>query len=667
MKIFSPTLKGTTTVSGGITNLSGSFIGTFSGSVAGIGGDVSAYSASVTLRTVNLEAASGSFSTRTTNIERVYATTGSNTFTGAQTVQGTLTAQTLVVQTVTSSVLFSTGSNKIGSSLANVQEITGSVGITGSLAVSSAATFTGNITVDKSSPNISINTPSGTSGQYNINNGAGSLMWAMYSTTGGSNTQGNWQLYSAGKTGGAGNVIDITPAGAATFSSSITAGGAIYAGATSRIGFGTSGAERGAIILDSSFNWTINTNGVAGAMYIASATGNIGIGNTGNSSRRLEISQPSGYSAGIRIIADSGGDAKIQFLASGGSSQPDIGPAASAPNDLIFGAGGSERMRITSGGNIVVNTSGTSAPNAGQFVNKQRSDSTTPYLNGIVNMASGSSTTLSFWYDGSVHIIGASYYTGGDGGAYKPLTFQTGDVERMRITNTGRFGFNTTSPSRHYVFSNPDSRGAGGFEINATDSLVTFLSYNRSTSTYLPLSLSEGSSNVLVNSTNDVGAKLYVNGSTRIDGALSIIQQTNSNATYIEGNYNSQGSATNYKIVRHYPVVSSGSKLIIPFTSQGNLNGTTIVKIMGHSALWNTRSPKAFTAEFAVGHLTVLSDLTVLSSTGNISSISISGMNIEIAFTSAYTSATANGLYATIEYMTYVPSYSIIIGSIAMN
>ena len=90
------------------------------------------------------------------------------------------------------------------------------------IASTGAATFTGNITVDKSSPNISINSPTGTSGQYNINNGVGSLMWAMYSTTGGGNSQGNFGLYSAGKTGGAGAVIDITPAGAATFSSSVS-------------------------------------------------------------------------------------------------------------------------------------------------------------------------------------------------------------------------------------------------------------------------------------------------------------------------------------------------------------------------------------------------------------------------------------------------------------
>ena len=51
---------------------------------------------------------SGSASTRTTQIEQVYATTGSNSFranqsiTGSLVVSSTITAQTLVVQTVTS-------------------------------------------------------------------------------------------------------------------------------------------------------------------------------------------------------------------------------------------------------------------------------------------------------------------------------------------------------------------------------------------------------------------------------------------------------------------------------------------------------------------------------------------------------------------------------------
>ena len=51
------------------------------------------------------------------------------------TVRGTLTAQTIVAQTITSSIDFVTGSTKNGSLLTNTHEFTGSVGITGSLAV----------------------------------------------------------------------------------------------------------------------------------------------------------------------------------------------------------------------------------------------------------------------------------------------------------------------------------------------------------------------------------------------------------------------------------------------------------------------------------------------------------------------------------------------------
>jgi hypothetical protein len=68
-----------------------------------------------------------------------YATTGSNTFTGIQTINsnlvvtGSITAQTLVVQTVSSSVIYSSGSNVFGNNIANTQTFTGSVLITGSI------------------------------------------------------------------------------------------------------------------------------------------------------------------------------------------------------------------------------------------------------------------------------------------------------------------------------------------------------------------------------------------------------------------------------------------------------------------------------------------------------------------------------------------------------
>jgi len=62
------------------------------------------------------------------------------------TVAGTLTAQTLVVQTITSSVIYSSGSNKFGNDLANTQQLTGSVSITGSLAVNGSNVILSNQT-----------------------------------------------------------------------------------------------------------------------------------------------------------------------------------------------------------------------------------------------------------------------------------------------------------------------------------------------------------------------------------------------------------------------------------------------------------------------------------------------------------------------------------------
>jgi len=86
-----------------------------------------------------LTIASGSFSTRISSIEGNYATTGSNVFMGAQTVcanitsTGTIIAQTINVQQVTSSIVYSSGSNIFGNLSSDIQQMTGSLRITGSL------------------------------------------------------------------------------------------------------------------------------------------------------------------------------------------------------------------------------------------------------------------------------------------------------------------------------------------------------------------------------------------------------------------------------------------------------------------------------------------------------------------------------------------------------
>ena len=62
-------------------------------------------------------------------------------------IQGTITAQTLVVQTISSSVIYSSGSNIFGDELTDVQQFTGSVTITGSLTVNGPATFNGSTNI----------------------------------------------------------------------------------------------------------------------------------------------------------------------------------------------------------------------------------------------------------------------------------------------------------------------------------------------------------------------------------------------------------------------------------------------------------------------------------------------------------------------------------------
>jgi hypothetical protein len=68
----------------------------------------------------------------------IFATTGSNSFNGSQVITGSLTvtgevvAQTLNVQQVTSSIIFSSGSNIFGNDLSNTQQFTGSLQVSGS-------------------------------------------------------------------------------------------------------------------------------------------------------------------------------------------------------------------------------------------------------------------------------------------------------------------------------------------------------------------------------------------------------------------------------------------------------------------------------------------------------------------------------------------------------
>lgn len=117
----------------------------FTGSVLSTGGFTGSLQGNATSATTATTATSASFAATSSYADNF-------------TVRNTLTAQTLVVTTVSSSVVYSSGSNVFGNNLANTQQFTGSVTITGSLAVDGNQLITGIATIGSSSLGASENT-----------------------------------------------------------------------------------------------------------------------------------------------------------------------------------------------------------------------------------------------------------------------------------------------------------------------------------------------------------------------------------------------------------------------------------------------------------------------------------------------------------------------------
>jgi hypothetical protein len=136
---------------------------------------------------------------------------GSLAVTGSLTTTGTITSQTLVVQTITSSVSYLTGSTQHGSVLTNTHQFTGSVGITGSNAA-----------------------------LLNINNGL--LYVSSSGNIGISTTNANYKLSVVGPNGG--NAISWTDNANNTGYLGIRGGSADSIGADNNLVFEASGSER---------------------------------------------------------------------------------------------------------------------------------------------------------------------------------------------------------------------------------------------------------------------------------------------------------------------------------------------------------------------------------------------------------------------------------------
>jgi hypothetical protein len=350
MILNSPYISGSSTITGNL-NVLGTITGSTNSAIS------ASYALNATSASYALNATSASFATNTTTSSfaliatsasysnnstsasyaansdlldgrdsTTFANTGSNAFVGTQningsvaitgslTTTGTITAQTLNVQQVTSSIVYSSGSNIFGNSVSNTQSMTGSVGISGSLVVAGALTGTSATFSDVvSSAYASTNTADPTGGVF-------------YSLQNTSNTNNNWstikfrdaQGNDAGYIGvqhvdhtnnqgdvvilarpSGGNVTEVARflgTGATTLSGALT---------------GTSATFTGTLIQQN----------------ITDGTNLIGL-NTSNSVRQFNLFSTTTYSA--------------------------FGTATNNP--LLISTNDTERMRITSGGNVGIGT-----------------------------------------------------------------------------------------------------------------------------------------------------------------------------------------------------------------------------------------------------------------------------------------------------------------------
>ena len=349
-----------------------------------------ALSSSYTALSGSYNTFSGSASTRTTQIEQVYATTGSNSFranqsiTGSLVVSSTITAQTLVVQTVTSSILYSSGSNLFGNALNNTQTFTGSIQASGS---STHFFLGGNVGIGTTNPTFNTNS---TSKGLDITNATGFSSLTLHGSgsqeagiCGGGNSQGLF-LDVAGDANAANNNISFRNT---SINSSSAISTRMFISSSGNIGIGTVTPiaklhVQGAIYASSQINSDTlnNASNSANIIYRSGSStivgnnasalvvldgGNLGVGTItptykfetlGTSVITAAFGRSDYGASNVMLIAMNGYrdvyKQAIGVVRTGDYDKGDIIFCLNASANSTVVSSSDEKMRITSGGNV---------------------------------------------------------------------------------------------------------------------------------------------------------------------------------------------------------------------------------------------------------------------------------------------------------------------------
>jgi len=295
----------------------------------------------------------------------IFATTGSNQFNGSQSITGSLTvtgqvvAQTLNVQQVTSSIVYSSGSNVFGNSLANTQQFTGSLQVSGSshnilgnVGIGPTGTPVSELQVGKSSDvtiamSNSSSVTSGNRGSLAWYNSSNSTVANIKATAVTDNVGTQLEFYTRPAAGSLTQVLTLASTGAATFNTGT------QTTSISMLSTGTASGLRLQNTGGTASDWIIQSDGgaVAGQaalrFYSITATayrmsidgsGNVGIGTTSPSSR-LNIAGAKTNSVDLTNAANQLAITDTTATAAGvGGRISFLGSYTATPDYITFGA-----------------------------------------------------------------------------------------------------------------------------------------------------------------------------------------------------------------------------------------------------------------------------------------------------------------------------------------
>jgi hypothetical protein len=388
MKIFSPILKGTTTVAQGTTNLSGSFTGS------------------------------------------LFGTAATASYADNFTVGGTLTAQTINVQIITSSIEFNTGSTRNGALSTNTHQFTGSVLMSGSLGIGVNSPVTA-LEILPSISNSSIKTGGIEIQSYAVNNG-----WIadnMYYS-------GSWKAratgYSTNLNFGAGT-INFTRAASTGSGATIFPTSSMFIDASGNVGIGTSSPSGG-----------ISGNELA--LHLSHSNVSIlALQSTAASGKKWQI-----YSSNDGGLYFRDGTAGTQVVSFSSNGSVGIGTTSPDTNLTVYGAN--------------VSTANASA-NANVYT-------TTGYGVDV-----GGSIGLGGYYNATNNITYANLHgkkenaTLNDSNGYFAVSVRNasaGTVERMRITSAGNCYLGDGFANTNHRINKKVAQGSTILVVSAYDTVL---------------------------------------------------------------------------------------------------------------------------------------------------------------------------------------------------